>query len=226
MKQFRRFERATVWFCLCFAQLGLNTPRRYLPPPDGTTTAAVRTAAAKNFSKITAPLGGDVGQGQFTRRTEDTGIGLFYIAKIRQLFNSVIWILLSISKICVLVTLFLSYKDWVFTERLIIARRISLLFFDNFPINSSFCSQLLTKEEWYTTIEYYIHIYSQKKSWFTSLHAMGVCCREECASLSNSHKLRSTFIKKPKTKTTAPTYHPDEANTPFHASYWAATATK
>jgi hypothetical protein len=49
-----------------------------------------------------------------------------------------------------------------------------LLFFDNFPINSSFCSQLLTKEEWYTTIEYYIHIYSQKSSWFTSLHAMGV----------------------------------------------------
>jgi hypothetical protein len=41
------------------AQLGLNTPRRYLPPPDGTTTAAVRTAAAKNFSKITAPLGGE-----------------------------------------------------------------------------------------------------------------------------------------------------------------------
>jgi hypothetical protein len=39
-------------------QLGLNTPRRYLPPPDGTTTAAVRTAAANNFPKITAPLGG------------------------------------------------------------------------------------------------------------------------------------------------------------------------
>ena len=52
-------------------QLGLNTPRRYLPPPDGTTTAAVRTAAAKNFSKITAPLGGDVGQGQSTWSPRD-----------------------------------------------------------------------------------------------------------------------------------------------------------
>jgi hypothetical protein len=34
-------------------QLGLNTTWRYLPPPDGTTTAAVRTAAANNFPKIT-----------------------------------------------------------------------------------------------------------------------------------------------------------------------------
>ena len=55
-----------------FLQLGLNMPLQYVPPPNGTIAAAVRTAAAKNFPKIPAPLGGDVGQRQYTRRTEDT----------------------------------------------------------------------------------------------------------------------------------------------------------
>ena len=61
----------SVWDGI-LSQLGLNMPRQYVPPPNGTIAAAVRTAAAKNFPKIPAPLGGDVGQRQYTRRTEDT----------------------------------------------------------------------------------------------------------------------------------------------------------